>query len=126
MEFFQDAGQIEKTLEVGRKLLDEFGLHDWTIQLDNSVERVGQCRPGKKEIGVSFYYLEESTWEEIEDTIRHEIAHALVGPGHGHDLTWKRKCIEVGAKPERLASEDAVSSALPRYKIAVQVAVDQQ
>jgi hypothetical protein len=37
---------------------------------------------------------------QVTDTILHEIAHALtLGDGHGY--AWKRKCIEIGAKPER-------------------------
>jgi hypothetical protein len=39
--------------------------------------------------------------EEIVDTILHEIAHALVGPRHGHDTVWKAKCTDIGARPER-------------------------
>ena len=42
--------------------------------------------------------------DEVRDTILHEIAHALVGPGHGHDAVWKAKCVEVGAKPEAAAA----------------------
>lgn len=44
----------------------------------------------------------------IRDTILHEIAHALVGPNHCHDLVWKAKCLEIGATPRRCgASHDA-------------------
>lgn len=40
------------------------------------------------------------------DTILHEVAHALVGPGHGHDEVWKATCLEVGARPERCYGEE--------------------
>jgi predicted SprT family Zn-dependent metalloprotease len=43
---------------------------------------------------------------EIVDTLLHEIAHALVGPGHGHDAVWKAKCVEVGARPQRCGNAD--------------------
>ena len=33
----------------------------------------------------------------ILDTIRHEIAHALVGPGHGHSIVWQHAAKQVGA-----------------------------
>ena len=43
---------------------------------------------------------------EFFGTVLHEIAHALVGPGHGHGPTWKRKCLEVGAAPKRCGQAD--------------------
>ena len=39
--------------------------------------------------------------EEVRDTILHEVAHALVGPGHGHDTVWKATAAQVGARPQR-------------------------
>lgn len=30
------------------------------------------------------------------DTVAHEVAHALVGPAHGHDAVWRRKAVELG------------------------------
>lgn len=38
----------------------------------------------------------------VRDTVLHEVAHALVGPGKGHGDEWKAKCVEVGAAPKRL------------------------
>lgn len=45
-----------------------------------------------------------NTLEETKDTVLHEIAHDLTGPGHGHDGFWKQKCLLVGAGPERCYS----------------------
>ena len=39
---------------------------------------------------------------EIRQTMLHEIAHALVGAGHGHDAVWRRKAIEIGCDGKRL------------------------
>jgi predicted SprT family Zn-dependent metalloprotease len=101
---------------LGTALLREHGLNDWKFVLDNSKRRVGQCRYDEREIGLSIWYLEKSSEAEIEDTILHEIAHALVGPdveSHGH--VWKAKAAELGAKPRALAGEEAISSAKPNY-----------
>ena len=36
-----------------------------------------------------------------KDTILHEIAHALVGPSHGHNAIWRRKAREIGCSAMR-------------------------
>ena len=38
--------------------------------------------------------------EQFTDTLRHEIAHAIVGPGNHHNRTWRFAAIQIGAKPE--------------------------
>lgn len=110
----------DKIVEIHRfanAALKEHGLDDWQFKLSNHKVLVGQCKHRNKVIHFSLYYLERSTWEEVKDTILHEIAHALVGLGHGHDYVWESKCIEIGAKPERLAGEDAKTNAKPNYVI---------
>ena len=54
-----------------------------------------------KEIGITKKLANINTFEESQDVILHEIAHALVGRGHGHNEEWRNKCIEIGAKPEQ-------------------------
>jgi predicted SprT family Zn-dependent metalloprotease len=49
--------------------------------------------------------VELNTEARIENTILHEIAHALVGCGHGHDLTWKRMALAIGCDGNRCYSE---------------------
>lgn len=44
--------------------------------------------------------------DEVRDTILHEIAHALAGLEHGHDAVWQAKCVQIGARPQRLAGEE--------------------
>lgn len=84
------------------ELLKEFGLKEqgWRFELSNKAQALGTCYHSKKLIVFSIHYL-ESPREEIEDTLRHEIAHALAGPGNGHNWLWKHYCREVGADPTR-------------------------
>jgi predicted SprT family Zn-dependent metalloprotease len=104
---------------LANELLVQHGLKQlgWKFNLDQTKQRVGVCSHRTKTIGFSLHYLEKSTDAEIRDTILHEIAHALVGSNHGHDHVWRAKCIEIGAKPKRLAGEDAVTTAKPNYLI---------
>ena len=45
----------------------------------------GVCRHVEKQITLSVTFCLKASKAEIEDTILHEIAHAIVGPGHGLD-----------------------------------------
>lgn len=85
-----------------------FGLGDWSFRFNRSKTNMGLCRFGPKVIELSRHFVACNGVELIRDTLLHEIAHALVGPGHGHDTAWKRKCLEVGARPERLSCEAAM------------------
>ena len=74
----------------------------WSFVWDTrAVRRYGQCRYRSKQIGITKKLANINTIEETKDVVLHEIAHALVGRGHGHDFVWKRMCRKVGAKPER-------------------------
>jgi predicted SprT family Zn-dependent metalloprotease len=74
----------------------------WSFVWDTrAVRRYGQYRYRSKEIGITKKLANINTIEETKDVVLHEIAHALVGRGHGHDFVWKRMCRKVGAKPER-------------------------
>ena len=46
--------------------------------------------------------------KDIKDTILHEIAHAIVGPGHGHDAAWRAVAINLGVHPRACKRADLV------------------
>ena len=110
--------KLINTAGLANKLLHEYGLYDkgWRFELSSTKRIVGQCNFDKKIIVVSMNFM-HSDPAEIEDTIRHEIAHALAGPEHGHDSTWRRYAIHVGARPERCAPPEVKSAAKPNYII---------
>jgi predicted SprT family Zn-dependent metalloprotease len=85
------------------ELMAAHGLVGWTFGLNKRKRCLGLCRYGAKTIELSIYFIDRNEQDEIRDTILHEIAHALVGPGHGHDAVWKAKAVQVGARPERCA-----------------------
>src|SRR5215471_9424638 len=81
-----------------RKELDRHGLLDWGIRLntDLSIGFYGLCSHKDKCIILNAHHIDTHPVPEIEDTIKHEIAHALVGPGKGHGPEWTTKAMEIG------------------------------
>lgn len=99
--------EVSMALATGRRLLREHGLHDWSIVADRAKTRAGVCRFTKRQIGLSAPLTTLHSPDEVLDTILHEIAHALVGPRHGHDAVWRAKAREIGCSGERCVSSDS-------------------
>ena len=73
----------------------------WAFGFDLATSRAGVCRYAERRIDLSVSYCLAATRAEIEDTVLHEIAHAIVGPRHNHDAVWKAKAREIGCAGER-------------------------
>ena len=73
----------------------------WAFGFDLATSRAGVCRYAERRIDLSVSYCLAATRAEIEDTVLHEIAHAIVGPRHNHDTVWKAKAREIGCAGER-------------------------
>jgi hypothetical protein len=58
---------------------------------------------------------------EVRFILSHEIAHALVGPGHDHDDVWRAKDLSIGGKGERYLDDEAESRPLTDGEIATLV-----
>ena len=99
--------EVTRALSVGRRLLREHGLDDWTIVADRAKTRAGVCRFARRQIGISAPITVLHDESEVVDTILHEIAHALVGPQHGHDSVWRAKALEIGCTGDRCVSSEA-------------------
>ena len=88
-------------LDLGAALFQEHGLKGWRLTLDHARRRAGQCDYRTKTISLSRHYVRYAEKAHIKDTILHEIAHALVGPHHGHDAIWRQKAREIGCTATR-------------------------
>lgn len=87
----------------------------WTFKFDNAKRRFGVCKHRSKTISLSQYLVLLNDVNQVQDTILHEIAHALT-PGQGHNYTWKLKAKEIGCKPERCYSNKEVATPKSKYE----------
>lgn len=93
-----------QAMDMALELLDKHGIGDtWSVEMDRAKTRLGSCQYRKRVITLSSHFIaaQTTTVEKLQDTILHEIAHAIVGPANGHGMIWQRKCVEIGARPIR-------------------------
>lgn len=93
-------------IDKAHELMEERGLLErgWRISLNNAKSTAGVCNYSKKTIFLSRFYLKHHDVDTSWDTITHEVAHALVGPGHGHGRVWRTQHIRLGGSGDRTFS----------------------
>jgi len=81
----------------------------WKFEWTRCKTVYGSCWPAKRTIKLSHLMNIEydRTMEMIEDTILHEIAHALT-PGQNHNAIWKETAKRIGCDGERLGNDISV------------------
>lgn len=98
--------RFKRTYELARDLMREHGAldqHGWRFAFDRAKMRAGQCDYSAKIISLSKHYVAEPSvpFEDIRNTILHEIAHALAGDAAGHGPEWKRVALSIGCDGSR-------------------------
>ena len=86
------------------ELLARHGLKGWSFAFDAAKRRGGACHFARRRITMAAGFAATADAAEIEDTLLHEIAHALVGPRHQHDAVWQAKAREIGCTARRCHS----------------------
>jgi len=81
-----------------RDLLDSHGKNDWKVRLYADLYKpfLGMTDARSKTVTLNAHHVDTHPDVEILNTIRHELAHVLVGTQHGHDAIWAEKAREVG------------------------------
>lgn len=73
----------------------------WTFGVNTNKTRLGVCKYKHFRIEVSTHHIASATVEQITDTILHEIAHAIAGPGAGHGVHWFVQARKIGCNGKR-------------------------
>jgi hypothetical protein len=109
---------------LGNEALVKHGLaaQGWTFRLNTNRSRLGVCKfdrvqrnrfTGETRVVARVSRIEISIYcvaaglTTFHDTLLHEVAHALVGAGHGHGPVWKAKAREIGCTAMRCGVMDA-------------------
>ena len=95
----------------------------WKFQFDRARRRLGICRwehAGRRVrvISLSRFYAGRMGWSEMEDVVRHEVAHAIDFETRGrsdHGPTWQAIACKVGADPTRLYEGEFVPDRSSKY-----------
>ncbi len=102
--------ELQKAEELAKKLMVEHGLGKWEFKFDNAKRRFGLCSYVRRTIQLSRELTELNVVSEVEDTILHEIAHALSPCRAHHGPAWKKVCREIGARPSMYWDDEVVKA----------------
>jgi hypothetical protein len=71
---------------------------DIAFSVNECKKNAAICFDNPLEINVSRFFLESptTTIELVNDVLLHELAHAMVGPGEGHNDIWKKCARKIG------------------------------
>ena len=114
------------TLQVYRfKDEESFNLKDlgWTFRFENTRRSAGRCSPRSKEIRLSMYLFQQNHSNAVkwEDTLRHELAHALdycLRNKSNHDNHWKAVARAILSNGERCYSSSDIQDNNSRYTLS--------
>lgn len=110
-----EALSMADLLAQTNQTLREYGLYQqgWRAAESAGKRIAGYCNYNAKLISLSRVLMMKATYAEQNETILHEVAHALT-PGHSHDHVWKAKLIEMGGTGKRTHD---IETPKGRYKI---------
>jgi hypothetical protein len=105
--------ELNAARDLAIHLMTKHGLIEkgWTFGFDNARKRLGVCVYAPKRISISRFMAPAATWDEVQQTMLHEIAHALVGHDAAHGPIWKAKAASIGYTGKRTAKNPAIEAA---------------
>lgn len=120
--------RLDDLAAYARSTLDSVGLGEWSFGFDRARTRFGACHYRSRRITLSRPLALRNDEDHSRRTILHEVAHALVGPGHAHDEAWTTTAQRLGiadprptcagnAVPPRWLGECPAGHAITRHRL---------
>ena len=78
----------------------------WSFGFDSAKKRLGVCKYDQHLISLSRYFVDLHSLAEIDQVIRHEVAHALAGPKAGHGAKWKKIATDIGYNHKKISGDE--------------------
>ena len=100
---------MTETQSLANSLIRTHGLVGWRFKWDGARKRGGLCNHTHQHISMSRYLVPMWEDEAVKQILFHEVAHAIVGPGHGHDSVWLAQARALGYYGGRTHSEPTVA-----------------
>jgi predicted SprT family Zn-dependent metalloprotease len=88
----------------------------WKFKFNRARLSFGVCSYRTRTIKLSAPLTELNQDDQVLNTIRHEIAHALT-PGDHHGPAWKQKAIELGCNGERVIQQFEIKLPPTKYSV---------
>ena len=97
----------EQAIELANELMTKYLVTDWSFGIYLLIEKHGQIIPISKQINLNIETLARND-DFVIDTIKHEIAHAVVYESYErgeivkykvHGKEWKKVCKQIGCTP---------------------------
>lgn len=94
---------LNRAQQLALELMEKHNLMErgWRFGFDTAKRRFGCCNHRYKSITLSKALVLVNDEARVKNTILHEIAHAMVGPRHGHDAVWRSQAIAIGCDGKR-------------------------
>lgn len=113
----ENAMSESEIVTMTRELLDLHEVVNFRVKTSGRMTRMlGLCDFGKREIRISRELARINDRSVTEDVIRHEVAHAIAGPGAGHGPQWKDACRVTGATPKACVSASEIVTVKRDYR----------
>lgn len=87
--------KLRKAMLKSADLLIENGLSDWTLKINNKRSALAETYFSRKTIMFSKHFMLAADKDQLIGVTLHEVAHALLGPGHGHNREFKKLCEKI-------------------------------